>query len=339
MFIIKSKVILFLFWGLIISFIPIKRGPLATIVIEHNSSDYIPSGSKKIAFSEENRGYRDIVSYEDQYLAVGTNGRIDCIKKSGEIISIVSPFNIDLNSVIYENKTVITVGNNGTILISSDGQKYSKIESGTGKNINSITSLNGILIAAADKGTILVSINGNIWSSIHLPLKGDIVSISANISLCYGVTDKSEIIKSSDGISWDVFNYNEQYAGFNKPCSFKDVLLTGDRIAIIGQHEDRSPVALFSSLGNVWTERSLNYTDDYGRIQMATNLPNDICYDITGDQFFIACENGEILILPSCTKCNESFTAAGKDLHGIKCSENRLIIVGDDYYVNSINLR
>jgi hypothetical protein len=335
---IRLKVILFLLGGFI-CFIPIKRMPLAALVAGSNLSCHLFSHPQKISYSEENGGYRDIVSYEDQYLAVGTNGRIDCIKKSGEIISIVSPLNIDLNSVIYENKTVIAVGNNGTILVSSDGQTFSKIETGTEKNINSITSLNGILIAAADKGTILISMNGNIWSSIHLPLKGDIVSISANISLCYGVTDKSEIIKSSDGISWDVFNYNEQYAGFNEPCSFKDVLLTGNRIAIIGQHEGRSPVALFSSLGNVWTERSLNYTDDYGRIQMATNLPNDICYDITGDQFFMACENGEILMLPSCTKCNKSFTATEKDLRGIKCTENNLIIVGDDYYVNSISLR
>ena len=187
-----------------------------------------------------------------------------------------------------------------------------------------------------DDGTILVMENGNSWKPIQLPLMGDIVSIFSGSSLCIGVTNKGEIIETSDAINWDIFDYNKEYAGYNKPCSFKEVLITRNRIAIIGQHEDGSPVVLFSSLGSVWTERSVNYTDEHGMIKWVTNHPNDICYDAARDQFFLVCNNGEVLILPSCTKCNKSFIINQNNLNGIICLENTLMIVGDDYFVNVV---
>lgn len=292
--------------------------------------------SEKPSISNENKGYRDIVAYKDQFLAVGTDGRIDCINKSGEITRINNAFTNILNGVIYTTQTIIAVGNEGTILFSSDGKTCLKKESGTDKNINSITSFKGNVIASADDGTLLIMESENSWKHIRLPLKGDIISISSGSSLCIGVTNKGEIIKTSDAVNWDIFDYNKEYAGYNKPCSFKNVLVTSNRIAIIGQHDDGSPVVLFSSLGNVWAERSLNYTDDYGMMQVVTNQPNDICYDAVGDQFFLVCNDGEVLILPSCTKCNKSFTVREYNLNGIICLENTLMIVGDDYFVNVI---
>jgi hypothetical protein len=335
-FFIRSKAISLLLRGLI-CFIPIKGILLATMVTEHDAS-FVPYIYEKPSPPDEIKGYRNITAYEDQFLAVGTNGRIDRINKFGKITPVINPFNIKLNGVIYYNQTIIAVGNGGTILVSKDGQKCTKIESSTTKNINSITSFIGILIAAADHGTILISENENNWRKIQLPLKGDIVSISAETSICYGVTNKGEIIKTNDAINWDIIDYNSKYAGYNKPCSFKNVLIAGKRIAVIGQHEDNSPVVLFSSLGNVWMERSLNYTNDQGIIHFVTNLPNNICYDAIENQFFLACDNGEVLSLPSCDKCNKSYIITEKNLQGIICSENILMIVGDDYYVNAIDI-
>jgi hypothetical protein len=292
--------------------------------------------SEKRSIPNENKGYRDIVAYNDQFLAVGTDGRIDCISKSGEITPINNTLTKDLNGVIYTNQTIIAVGNEGTILFSSDGKTCSKKESGTDKNINSITTFKGNLIASADDGTLLVMESGNRWKQIQLPLEGDVVSISSGSSLCIGVTNKGEIIKTSDAINWEIFDYNKEYVGYNKPCSFKEVLITHNRIVIIGQHEDGSPVVLFSSFGSVWTERAVNYTDEHGMIQWVTNQPNDICYDAAGDQFFLVCNNGELLILPSCVKCNKSFTVSEYNLNGIMCLENTLMIVGDDYTVNVV---
>jgi len=310
--------------------------PLNAIFAKPDASVF-SSLSEKISIPNKNKGYKDIVAYGDQFLAVGTVGKIDCINKSGEIKPIVNTFSNDLNGVIFSNQTVFAVGTEGTILTSSDGKACQKMVSGTDKNINGITSFNGNLIGSADDGTILIMENENSWKNIQLPLKGNIVSVSAGNSFCIGVTNKGEIIKTTDGINWDIFDYNKEYAGYNQPCSFKNVLITTNRIAIIGQHEDGSPVVLFSSLGKVWTERSVNYTDDRGIIQLVTNLPNDICYDAAGDQFFLVCDNGQVLNLPSCTKCNRSFTINEHNLYGIMHNENTLMIVGDDYSVSVID--
>lgn len=295
--------------------------------------------SGRILHSEEKKGYNDVINYEDKFLAIGTDGTIDYISKSGKITKVSNSCNCTLNSAICDRKAVIVAGNNGTILFSSDGENYNKIDAGTKKNIYSITSFNGILIASAEKGTLLVSMNGSSWGSINLNVKGDIVSVAANDSRCFGVTDTGEIIKSSDGTTWEIDDYNRQYAGYNRPCKFKRVLLTDNRIVIIGQHDDGTPVVLYSSIGNVWTERLLVYTDNQEIQRAITNLPNDVTYDLTGDQFFLACNNGEIVSLPSCSKCNKTVTVTGKNLFSIVCSGDYLISVGEDYYFNIMNLR
>lgn len=283
------------------------------------------------------RGYRAITAFEDYFIAVGSNGRMDRINKSGDVFLIENTSKTNLNSVIAVNQNVVAVGDGGIILISTDGEKYSKLKSGTTENINCISSFKGILIAATKQGTILLN-KSDIWSSTKLSLKGDIISISAGATFCVGVTNKGEIIKTSDGLNWSIFDYNVEYAGYSKKCLFKSVVVTDNCIAVTGQHEDNTPVLLFSSAGNAWAERSLYYTDAHGKNHALTNLPNNICFDSINDQFFMACDNGEIFCLPACSKCNTSFTVTDKNLQGIVCSDNKLILIGDNYFVQTINL-
>lgn len=292
----------------------------------------------KVSNPSKNKGYRNIAAFKDYFIAVGTDGRMDHINKSGEVHPIANPFMADLNSVICDSERVIAVGDEGTILVYADGEKCTKIESGTNKNINGIASFKGIFIAVADQGTILLNKSHNTWSCIKLALKGDIVSISAGTAFCIGVTNKGEIIKTSDGINWSIFDYNAEYEGYSKRCVFKSVVYSGNTIAIIGEHEDKSPVVLLSSGGNVWVERTLYYIGAYGKNYFLTNLPNNICFDALNDQFILVCDKGEVFSLPGCSKCNKSFTITENNLQGIMCSGNTLIMVGDNYFVNTINL-
>jgi len=293
---------------------------------------------EKAALAPDIKGYRDIVFYKGKFLAVGTDGRIDYIDNAGEKTPVFSPCKNNLNCIIGDDQILIVGGDNGTILLSSDGQVFSKVESVTDKNINGIAVKRDLVIAVADQGTILVSGSVGTWNCKHLDVKGNIVSITANDSFFFGITDSGEIIKSSDGLNWGITDYNQVYSGYNKSCRFDKVLAAGDRIAIIGSHDDGSPAVLFSSLGNVWTERSLIYNDDHGMIRFLTNKPNDIIYDPDGDQFLLACDNGEIFSLPSCTKCNESVTISTDDLYAIILTENRLLSIGEEFSVNIIKL-
>ncbi len=284
------------------------------------------------------RGYRDVVFYNEKFVAVGTDGRIDCIDRSGARIPVNSSCRYNLNCIVSNDQMLIVAGDNGTILYSSDGQIFSGAESGTDKNIHGITVKNGLIVAGADNGTILVSLNGKSWNIIHTEAKGNIVSLSANDSFFFGITDIGEIIKSNDGLNWDVKDYNKEYSGYYKSCFFKKVLAIKNRIAIIGTHEDGSPAVLFSTLGNVWTERSLIYNDDQGMIRYLTSSPNDITYDPARDQFILACDNGEIFSLPSCTKCNVYAKISTGNLSAIDCTEDYLLIVGEGFSISVVKL-
>lgn len=285
-------------------------------------------------------GYRDIATYKDRFIAVGTDGRIDIINNRGEVTDNLIPVSKDdLNCVIEDNQILIAAGDNGIILTSSDGRRFSKAESGIKANINSISCLKGLFIAGADDGNLIISRNGMTWSNIRLKLKGNIRSLSANASSCFGVTDAGEIIRSNDGMNWSVTDYNKEYSGYNKPCIFSKILLIPNRFVVAGKHSDGTPAVLFSTIGNVWTERQLFYDDDHGMPQMLTSIPNDITYDATGDQFFIACDKGEILSLPSCSKCNEYAKVSENDLYGIIFTGESLVTVGEGYTVNILNIR
>jgi hypothetical protein len=283
-------------------------------------------------------GYRDLEFYGEKFIAVGTNGRIDWINKSGGRTPVVSPTKSNLNTVISIDQMMIIAGDNGTILYSADGQLFSIVNAGTDKNINGIAVKNGLIVAGTDKGIILVSKNGTSWNSVRTEVKGDIVSLSANDSFFFGISDNGEIIRSNDGLDWDVKDYNKEYSGYNKSCIFKKILCVKNRIVIIGAHEDGSPAVLFSTLGSVWTERLLIYTDDLGIMRYLTSKPNGITYDPKRDQFILACDNGEIFSLPSCTKCNTYAKISDNDLCAIICTDTYLLTVGEGFAISVLRL-
>lgn len=288
--------------------------------------------------AENNKGYRDILFYHGKYIAVGTEGRIDYINNSGEKTAVVCPERNNLNCIASNDMEVVVAGDNGTILFSSDGNIFSLIDSRTNSDINGITYKNGLFIAGSDDGTILISKNGESWSIINSGATGNIVSVTASESHFIGVTEKGEILISKDGFNWNIRNYNKEYAGYQKSCVFKKVIAANNRIVIIGIHDDNSPAVLFSTLGNVWTERTLIYEDNQGIMKFLTNKPNSITYDSARDQFILACDKGEIFTLPSCSKCNESAVISDRDLYAVICRDNLLICVGQEFSVNIMNL-
>lgn len=284
-----------------------------------------------ISKSDTLNGYRDIVFFRDNFIAVGTDGRIDLISKSGEKVPVDNSNKYKLNCAFSNNDILLAAGDNGTILYSSDGKSFYRAESGTNENINGITFKSGLILAGTDKGKILLSENGKSWNNINTNAKGNIISLSANNSFFIGVTDSGEIIKSFDGTNWEIKNYNKEYAGYNKFSKFKKIISNQNSIVIIGTYDDGSPSILFSSLGNVWTERIPVYRDNLDMICYLTQKPNAITYDSIKDQFILACDDGELFTLPSCSKCNEYKKISETDLNAIICVDDYLVIVGNGY--------
>jgi hypothetical protein len=286
-----------------------------------------------ISETDDSKGYSDIVLFRNKLIAVGTDGRIDCISKSGEKVPLEYSSSIKYNCAFSNDEILIAAGDNGTILYSSDGENFYRAETGINKNINGITSKNGLIIAGADSGIILTSTNGKSWNIIPTEVKGNIISLSANNSFFIGITDAGEIIKSFDGNKWEINDYNKEYAGYNRYAKFKKILAAHNSIVTIGTHDDGSPSILFSSLGNVWAERIPVYNDDQGMDCYLTKEPNDITYNPDRDEFILACDGGELLSLPSCNKCNEYNKISENDLHSLIYVDNYLLISDDEFSV------
>jgi hypothetical protein len=325
MFFPRKNKILTIFCCLVFLFIPEK-----SVSVEEFYSFADTTGTLK---SNDSKGYNDIVLFKDKFIAVGTDGRIDCISKSGEKVLVDSSCMYNLNCAFSNDEFLIAAGNHGTILYSSDGKNFYQVDSGTEKNINGITFKNGLLVAGAERGTILVSKNGKSWNALPLQMKGNILSISANTSFFAGVSDSGEIVKSFDGMKWEIQDYNQEYAGYNQYSIFRKIVASPYSIVIIGIHKDGSPSIICSSLGNVWTERLPIYQDDQGVVQGLTNRPNGIAYDPERDQFVVACDHGELLVLPPCSKCNKWAKISERNLHAIFYFDNCLVVVGEEFSV------
>ena len=284
-------------------------------------------------------GYKSISRYEDGFIAAGTDGRIDRISISGKVTNSEKFPGEKFSCIITNEKVVIVAGERGVLLINSDNGKFRKVESNTNENINSLTLFRGLIIAGADHGII---ISGNPNSSLkitRLSLKGNIVSVSARESDCYGVTDEGEIIHTTDGIKWNITDFNKVYSGYYKTSYFTCVVVTENRIAVAGKHNDGSPLLMLSTQGNVWTERSLVYTDDQGYNNILEESPNDIIYNESEDIFYLACNRGRVFQLPSCNHCNKQAIICEESLMGISSNDNILMIVGENFIIKSINLK
>ena len=287
----------------------------------------------------DKNGYTAVINYKNGFVATGSDGRIDRISLSGEITSTERFPNVKFNSLISNDRMVMAAGDNGNVVISLNGGVFQKMESGTDENINSLVLFDDVVVAGTDGGELLYGDSRGFYQMIQLDLKGRIVSLSSNETDCFGVTDQGEIIHSEDGSKWDIFDFNKTYDGYYKPCNFRKILVTENRIAVIGTHKDGSPAVLFSSQGNVWTERSLNYTDDQGNDGYLEFAPNDIIYIDFEDQYYITCDSGMLLILPNCTHCNTLTPITNSNLEGISFNTNAITLVGDNFFIKSFNIR
>jgi len=284
-------------------------------------------------------GYRAIVSYDTGFLAAASDGRLDWVSESGKILKTENFSGESFRCLLSNNQDIIAGGNKGSLLISTDKGAFKKINSGTDKNINSLALFREKILAATDDGEILVGSETGQFRKIKLNLKGNIVSLSAGSDLCWGVTDEGEIIHSKDGIVWDIFDFNQVYLGFYKPCHFTRILVTDEQIAVTGRQNDGFPVLLFSAQGNVWTDRPLNYTDEDGRMSSLREIPNDLIYDKSKEQYLLICDFGKMMTIPSCSHCNKLMDISTYSLEAISGNDTVMMIVGENRFINVIKIK
>jgi len=325
--------IFFLFTGCFTLIITLNGKPF-TVDHENNSSSLSFQVNRK-----NYNGYNAVARYKDGFIAAGADGRIDRITISGALTKSEKFPGEKFNCIISNDKFIIAAGDRGTLLVSDENGIFRNVESNTHENINGLAFFRGIIIGITDNGEIISGDGKGSFKKSRLPLKGNIVSVSARESDCYGVTDEGEIIRTTDGIKWDIIDFNKVYSGYYKTSYFTKVLVTENRIAIAGIHNDGSPVLLLSTQGNVWTERPLIYTDDQGYKVEMEDSPNDIIYNDSEDIFYLVCNKGKVMQLPSCNHCNKVAVISTEDLEGIAFNDKIMMIVGGNFLIKVVSLK
>lgn len=286
----------------------------------------------------DNSGYKQIIQFQEKLFALSTNSRLDIVSSDGSKNTVFENDKYELNCMAANDSILIIAGNKGNIYYSFDGKNFKSAETETKKNIYSLVFRSGMFFAGSEKGEIQVSEDGKNWTAVKTEAAGDIISISANNSIYIGVTNAGEIIQSDNGFNWKVANFNNDYAGFIPYTEFIKILAIENSIIIIGIHDDGSPAILLSNLGNVWNERLPFYYDEEGVIKYLLSRPNDVIFDYENDQYILACNNGELLSLPSCSRCNIYVKISDKNLESLLNINSSLIIVGNDFSIFKYSL-
>lgn len=298
-----------------------------------------PSESNHLLGNDDNinQGYKAIIDIEDGFMATRTDGIIDFITEKGIVEKSLKIGSAPLNCLISYNDNTYIAGDSGTIIVYSKNAGFKILDKISDKNINALVLFKDFVIAGSDKGEVLIGDKNGDFKKYQLPISGNIVSMSTRPNECYGVTDEGEIISTRDGLNWNILDFNEYYNGFYKPCIFTCIFATEQQIAIAGKKIDGTPVLLLSSQGNVWSERSLDYSDSDGRISVLEEIPNCINYSVPEDLFILGCNKGKLMTIPSCSHCNKIFEYTNFDISCIAIKNEMLIIAGMNFYIKRID--
>lgn len=134
-----------------------------------------------------------------------------------------------------------------------------------------------------------------------LPVQGRLTALAADGKTLWAVTDAGEILH--DGSGWTVFDFNAQYDGYYPRMEFLTVAAGGGSVMVAGIRPDGTPAAYTSARGTVWSERTLDYSEQ-GQTCVFSAVPMNLSYDAVQDRFFLLGVGGMELALPGCSHCN-----------------------------------
>ena len=110
---------------------------------------------------------------------------------------------------------------------------------------------------------------------------------------------------------------------------FRVVAAGGGSVMVAGIGPDGRPAAFTSARGTVWSERTLDYTEQ-GLPCLFTAEPMSLSYDASQDRYYLAGAGGALLALPSCSHCNSLTRYPADTLFARIAGETKKLLLGSD---------
>ena len=187
------------------------------------------------------------------------------------------------------------------------------------------------LYALDEDGLELLKLNldGSVLERISLPVQGRLCDLAVDGNTLWAVTDTGEILHGDGSSGWTVLDFNAQYAGYYPPISFRAVAAGGGSVMVAGVRPDGMPAAFTSSRGTVWSERTLDYSDQ-GLPTLFSAEGTDLSYDARQDRFYLLGSGGVQLALPGCSHCNSLARYPADTLYARIPSNAGALLLGSD---------
>lgn len=184
-------------------------------------------------------------------------------------------------------------------------------------------------IDADGRELLRLDADGGVVGRETLPVKGRLQALGADGAVLWAVTDAGEIVRGVPADGWTVFDFNAQYAGFYPRMDLRAVAAGGGSVMVAGLRPDGTPAAFTSARGTVWSERTLDYTDQ-GQPCLFTAKPLSLSYDAPQDRYYLLGSGGVQLALPGCSHCNALMRYPADTLFARIAGDTKNLLLGSD---------
>jgi len=281
-------------------------------------------------------GYTAAAYVKGNFIAVGTDGRIDRIAGDGHVDTLPVQANDSFTDIWTDGSEALICGENGTVVEYSENN-LRRLTTGRKAGIFGITRLGSLIVAASECGKLLTSSDGEKWAIQQLPVKKNVISVAANDRRAMAITADSDIFISSDGINWSHENFNEKYKGYYDTYVFKKVLNFGDTFFVLGYTSDNPgiPLLMYTDTGDVWIMKTLGAINGEASETYYPISVNDMA--LLDDQFAAACDEGNVLTVTNCATCNKLTQLSGKKLRAGAFGDQKILMAGEGFYFDLID--
>ena len=131
-----------------------------------------------------------------------------------------------------------------------------------------------------------------------------VVGIGCSGKKIFVLTAYGTILSTDDDCkSFTSLDFNGTYFLYYEQTRFSAICASDNSIFIAGTHDDGTPAVFTSAVGNIWSERTLTYTES-GQTLSLEHRPLSMAYDARMDRFVLGCTDGYVFYMPGCSHCN-----------------------------------
>ena len=144
-----------------------------------------------------------------------------------------------------------------------------------------------------------------------------VVGISCSGKKIFILTAHGTIMSTDDDCkSFTSLDFNGTYFLYYDQTRFSAICASDNSIFIAGTHDDGTPAVFTSTAGNIWSERTLTYTEG-GQTLSLEHRPLSMAYDARMDRFVLGCIDGYVFYMPGCSHCNSIERKSEDDIRAL----------------------